>query len=162
MGAEIYRSDIRIPSDAHTISEFIRVGIQNRAKIGYPDLSYIENRDGMEYVVKNIMEDYMYEFKKYSKEIKLTDEEKYKYRYNPKKLAFDLYGSTRVYYVILLMNDMCDIHQFNLRNRKLLLLSPEQLSNFLSSIFKSDQNSIAKYNKLHENDVVYKPILPYK
>lgn len=162
MGISIYRSNVRVPSEAHTISEFIQVGNQNRAKIGYSDLSYIENRDGMEYVVKNIMEDYIYEFKRYSKEIRLSDEEKYKYRYNPKKLAYDLYGSTRVYYVILLMNDMCDVHQFNLKNKKLLLLSPEQLSNFLSSIYKSDQNSIAKYNQQHENDVKYKPIIPYK
>ena len=63
MGISIYRSNVRVPSEAHTISEFIQVGNQNRAKIGYSDLSYIENRDGMEYVVKNIMEDYIYEFK---------------------------------------------------------------------------------------------------
>ena len=162
MAAAVYRSGVKRPSDTHTISEFVRVGSQNSAKISYSDLSYIEKRDGMEFIVKNTINDFIWEFKRYSKEIELTNEEVQKYRYNPKKLAFDLYGSTVVYYIILLMNDMCDIHQFNLKSKKLLLLSPTQLSNFLSSIYKSDGQSISKFNKAHENDVVYRPIIPYR
>jgi hypothetical protein len=158
----VFRADVRLPSDTHTISEFIKVGNQNKAKIGYPDLSYIEKRDGMEYVVKNTINDYLWEFKRYAKTIVLTNDEVLTYRFNPKKLAFDIYGSTRLYYIILLMNDMCDVHQFNLKNKTLLLLTPTQLSNYLSSVYKSDMNSIAKFNKAHENDVVYKPILPFK
>lgn len=158
----VYNANVKIPSDAHTISEFIEVGNQNRAKIGYSDLSYIEKRDGMEYVVKHTLNDYLWEFKRYAKTVKLTSDEILTYRYNPKKLAFDIYGSTRLYYIILLMNDMCDVHQFNLKNKTLLLLSPTQLSDYLSSVYKADMNSIAKFNKAHENDVVYKPILPYK
>jgi hypothetical protein len=158
----IYRADAKIPSDTHTISEFIKVGNQNKAKIGYPDLSYIEKRDGMEYIVKNTINDYLWEFKRYAKTIVLTSDEVLTYRFNPKKLAFDIYGSTRLYYIILLMNDMCDVHQFNLKNKTLLLLTPTQLSDYLSSVYKSDMNSIAKFNKAHENDVVYKPILPFK
>jgi hypothetical protein len=158
----VYRADVTLPSDTHTISEFIKIGNQNKAKIGYPDLSYIEKRDGMEYVVKNTINDYLWEFKRYAKTIVLTNDEVLTYRFNPKKLAFDIYGSTRLYYIILLMNDMCDVHQFNLKNKTLLLLTPTQLSDYLSSVYKSDMNSIAKFNKAHENDVVYKPILPFK
>ena len=158
----VFRADVTLPSDTHTISEFIKVGNQNKAKIGYPDLSYIEKRDGMEYVVKNTINDYLWEFKRYAKTIVLTNDEVLTYRFNPKKLAFDIYGSTRLYYIILLMNDMCDVHQFNLKNKTLLLLTPTQLSDYLSSVYKSDMNSIAKFNKAHENDVVYKPILPFK
>ena len=158
----IYRSDVKIPSDAHTISEFIKIGNQNKAKIGYPDLSYIEKRDGMEFVVKNTIDDYLWEFKRNAVRVVLNSDEVLEYRYNPKKLADKLYGSTRVYYVILLMNDMCDVHQFSLKNPILLLLPAEKLSNYLSSIYKADSTSMAKFNKAHENDVVYKPILPYK
>jgi hypothetical protein len=158
----VFRADVTLPSDTHTISEFIKIGNQNKAKIGYPDLSYIEKRDGMEYVVKNTINDYLWEFKRYAKTIVLTSDEVLTYRFNPKKLAFDIYGSTRLYYIILLMNDMCDVHQFNLKNKTLLLLTPTQLSDYLSSVYKSDMNSIAKFNKAHENDVVYKPILPFK
>ena len=60
------------------------------------------------------------------------------------------------------MNDMCDVHQFSLKNKTLLLLTPTQLSEYLSSIYKADCKNIAAFNKAHENDVVYKPILPYK
>jgi len=162
MPAAVYRSNVRIPSDAHTISEFIKVGEQNKAKIGYPDLSYIEKRDGMEFIVKHTIDDFLWEFKRNASSIVLSDEERITYRYNPKKLAFDIYGSTRVYYVILLMNDMCDVHQFSLKNKTLLLLTPTQLSEYLSSIYKADCKNIAAFNKAHENDVVYKPILPYK
>ena len=158
----IYRADAKIPSDTHTISEFIKVGNQNKAKIGYPDLSYIEKRDGMEYIVKNTINDYLWEFKRYAKTVVLTSDEVLNYRYNPKKLAFDIYGSTRLYYIILLMNDMCDVHQFNLKNKSLLLLTPTQLSSYLSSVYKADMTSISKFNKAHENDVVYRPILPFK
>ena len=66
----VYNANVKIPSDAHTISEFIEVGNQNRAKIGYSDLSYIEKRDGMEYVVKHTLNDYLWEFKRYAKTVK--------------------------------------------------------------------------------------------
>ena len=158
----VYNASVRLPSDTHTVSEFIRIGAQNKAKIGYPDLSYIEKRDGMEFIVKNTINDYLWEFKRNARTIVLNNDEILNYRFNPKKLAYDIYGSTRLYYIILLMNDMCDVHQFNLKNKTLLMLTPTQLSDYLSSIYKADMNSIAKFNKAHENDVVYKPILPFK
>ena len=143
----VYRSGVKVPSDAHTISEFIKVGEQNKAKIGYPDLSYIEKRDGMEFVVKNTIDDYLWEFKRNAVKVVLNSDEVLEYRYNPKKLAYKLYGSTRVYYVILLMNDMCDVHQFSLKKNTLLLLTPTQLSEYLSSIYKADCKNIAAFNK---------------
>ena len=83
----------------------------------------------------------------------LNDDEIRKYRYNPKMLSFDLYGTTRLYYVILLMNDLCDIHKFDLKNNNLLLLTKSQMANSISKIYKADSFSIAAFNNNHKNPI---------
>lgn len=45
--------------------------------------------------------------------IELTDAELNNYKYNPKKLSFDLYGTTELYYILLMLNDMYSVTQFN-------------------------------------------------
>ncbi len=42
----------------------------------------------------------------------LTDDEQLKYFYRPKKLSFDLYGSTELWSVILRLNEMDSISDF--------------------------------------------------
>ena len=158
----VYLNSVKSPSESHTLKEFITTGKSSSSKVSYRDLSYIENRDNMEFVVKNTLSDYLYELKKMAYNVTLTDDDYTKYRYNPKRLAYDLYGTTLVYYIILLMNDMCDVHQFSLKSRKLILLSRSQMSDAISSIYKSDATNISRFNNAHEDDVIRHPIEKYR
>lgn len=158
----IYSNSATSVKQSHTISEFIALGSKTTSNTYYRDLSYIENRDNMEFVVKNTLNDFLKELKRMAYEVTLSDLEVLDYRFNPKKLANDVYGTTSVYYVILLLNDMCDVHRFSLKNKKLLLLTKTDMANSLSSIYKSDYFSLSTFNNAHKNDIIIKPIRKYR
>ena len=93
-----------IPVDkCHTLSEFLSVG-RSANIISYTKLSFLENN----YVVKNILDDYMFELKRSAVDVKLSDEEYTKYRFRPKLLSYDVYDSIEFFYVILKLNNMED------------------------------------------------------
>lgn len=158
----IYNNAVTNPNQAHTLNEFITIGKISTAKLSYRDISYIENRDNMEFVVKNTLSDFLYELKEMSIKVELSDSEIRKYRYNPKMLSFDLYGTTRLYYVILALNDLCDVHKFDLKSKSLLLLTKSQMSDSISKIYKSDSFSISAFNNNHLNDTIFTPINKYR
>ena len=72
----------------------------------YKDLSIFEKSiDGKSVLLSyNILNDYRKEIFDFIIPITLTNEEFQKYQYQPKKLAYDLYGSTEYYYMILFIN----------------------------------------------------------
>ena len=86
----------------------------------YKDLSIFEKSiDGKSVLLSyNILNDYRKEIFDFIIPITLTDEEFQKYQYQPKKLAYDLYGSTEYYYMILFINSMTNIKEFNIIDYK--------------------------------------------
>ena len=153
----------KVPSETHTTLAFIKSGNKSESNNAYPDFSYIETRDrSFEFIIRNIINDYVYELKELSIEIKLTTDEIYKYKYNPKRLSYDVYGSTKLFFIILLLNDMCNIHQFDLSKKTLYLIPRNVLADSLSKIYISNSTSIAKFNNNHLNDITTKIIEPYR
>ena len=67
-----------------------------------------------------------------------------------------------VFFIILLLNDMCNIHQFDLSKKTLKLIPRNVLADSLSKIYNSNSVSIAKFNNNHLNDVTTKIIEPYR
>ena len=97
----------KVPSETHTTLAFIKSGNKSESNNAYPDFSYIETRDrSFEFIIRNIINDYVYELKELSIEVKLTTDEIYKYKYNPKRLSYDVYGSTKLFFIILLLNGL--------------------------------------------------------
>lgn len=47
--------------------------------------------------------------------VELTTKEYYKYRYNPKLLSYDIYGTTELWFFILKANELYSISEFDLR-----------------------------------------------
>ena len=47
--------------------------------------------------------------------VELTTKEYYKYRYNPKLLSYDIYGTTELWFFILMANELYSISEFDLR-----------------------------------------------
>lgn len=149
------------PAEAHTVGEFIQLGQQTRTNIGYRDLTYVEKRNGIEFSVKNLIDDYWYELMEASKVIKFSDKSIRKYRYNPKLLAHELYGNTRLYYIILRLNGLCNVHDFTLENKNVRLIEPDDVSNILSKIHGAENMSLRKFTDAHKDDKIETPILPY-
>jgi hypothetical protein len=135
------------PRKAHTLSEFLSATAASSA-ISYPKLSFIEKIDRIEYPVKNVLNDYLYELKQSALEITLDQQQELKYFYRPKLLASDIYGSTELYYIILLLNDICDIKYFNINPLK--MLTKNDMSELISKIYNVEKTAIETYNTTHK------------
>ena len=114
----------------------------------YKDLSIFEKSiDGKSVLLSyNILNDYRKEIFDFIIPITLTDEEFQKYQYQPKKLAYDLYGSTEYYYMILFINSMTNIKEFN--RRRINLMRAKDMSNILSAIYSSESEYIERTQQL--------------
>ena len=118
------------------------------SNIYYKDLSIFEKSiDGKSVLLSyNILNDYRKEIFDFVIPITLTDEEFQKYQYQPKKLAYDLYGSTEYYYMILFINSMTNIKEFN--RRRINLMRAKDMSSVLSAIYSSESEYIERTQQL--------------
>lgn len=161
----IYSNTTSQTHNSHTIQEFINLGRQNKDWLGYYDLSYIETRDNIEYVIKNAVDDYYIELEELAKEIQFADWAVIKYRFNPKKLSFDLYNTTRLWHMILRINGLANVHDFNLESHRIKLLEKADMKNFMGKIYSSEQFALQTFYNKHEDDTTpnfierYRPLI---
>lgn len=148
----IYNDSVSNVQETHTVQEFIAAGTQSKDHYGYNDFSYIEKRNNIEYIVKNVIDDYYDELFELSKETKLADWAVTQYRGNPKKLSNELYGTTRFWHLILRLNGMANVHEFNLESHKLRLIEPIDIENFVSKVYNTEKFPLQTYKNSHEND----------
>jgi hypothetical protein len=115
--------------------------------VSYYSMSLLEKdpQNNIEYDVFNVVSDYMNELKAMAKEVTLSEAEYYTYRFKPKLLAHYLYGNGELYFIILWLNDMWSVKDFNLRTLKLIKNS--ELAQALSSINASEKSFIKAYNE---------------
>lgn len=89
-------------------------------------------------ILMNPIFDKYYELlKNYISEVNLTDEEYNKYIYKPKLLSLDIYGTTELYFLLLKINNMTSIIDFNKQNIK---------------VFKKEIMTILNEIMIHEED----------
>lgn len=93
------------------------------------------------YSSDNVLYDYLEEIKSKAVDYTFSDSEYMKYKYRPKLLAYDIYGSTELYFVILAMNNTCNIKDFNKRTIKMLYKS--DMSDLLNAIVSAEKNRIS-------------------
>lgn len=70
----------------------------------------------------SIIDKYMNELESTKKVIELSTPEYYKYRYNPKLLSYDIYGTTELWFLILIANELYTISEFDLK--KIIVFDP--------------------------------------
>ena len=118
------------------------------SNVYYKDLAIFEKSiDGKSVLLTyNILNDYRKEIFDFVIPITLTNEEFQKYQYQPKKLAYDLYGSTEYYYMILFINSMTNIKEFN--RRRINLMRAKDMSSVLSAIYSSESEYIERTQQL--------------
>lgn len=138
------------PETTSTIESFI--SFKNSDKnIYYSNLSIFEKSiDGEQLLLSyNVLNDYYDELMDSAVTVELTDAEFNIYQYNPKRLSLYLYDSTEYYYIILFINQMASVKEFN--KKKIKLIRPKALSNILSAIYSSEQSFlISNQNLLKE------------
>lgn len=138
------------PALTYTLEQFI--GMQYSDEITYRNFSILESLNGIELLDHNLIDDYIEELTDLCIPVPLSDEEYKKYRYCPDRLAYDVYGSVQVDFVILFANGMIDPKEFDIKTVKLPYAS--QLHIFLSEVYNSDSNYI-KFNRSQNNLPMY-------
>lgn len=132
-----------LPENTTTLEEMIKAG--RAVGVTYDKFSYKETlSNGTEISILNIVNDYMSEIKPNAAIVKLTEEQFYKYRFKPKLLCHDIYGNPELYYIILLLNGIIDIKEFDFRVVK--MLSVNDMTDLVSTIYNAEQSYIKQYN----------------
>lgn len=132
-----------LPANTTTIAEFIASG--SSVSLKYDKFSFLETmNNGTIVSVWNVINDYISELKSVAVLVHLDDAEYRKYMYKPKLLCSDIYNNPELYFIILLMNDMADVKEFNKRN--IYMLSKEYMSIITSYIYNSEYRAIGVYN----------------
>lgn len=130
----------------YTVEQFIRLGRSN--KVTFDGFSYKDLvSNGTEVAILNSVDDYMDELRDVIVKVKFTPTEYRRYRYKPKLLCHDVYGNTEVYFVILLLNGIIDIKEFDMDVVK--MISVESMESLLSAIFNAENKWMKLYNTDH-------------
>jgi hypothetical protein len=134
------------PALTYTLDDFISMQISD--DMTYYNFSILQVIDNVEHLDSNLVEIYINELKGNCINVKLSDTELNKYRYNPDLLAYDLYGSVQLDFVILLVNDIYDPKEFIKKN--IILPYSSTLSSFLNAVY-SKENEYIQQNRADNN-----------
>lgn len=139
--------NITDPNKTYTIEQFI--SFKDNSSISYNNLSFREKYDNISYPVKNIIDDYFDELMELTQDVTLNDEEFIRYRYRPRLLANDIYENPDLDFIILAINNICNMKEFDSRTIKLIKVN--DLEEFLTDIFNANKNDIDVYNSEYDN-----------
>jgi hypothetical protein len=126
----------------YTLTEFINMGSSDEQT--YHNFSITRNTLDAQFVDIDIIDYYLDELKSLCVEVNtITEEEKATYKYAPDLLAYHLYGSTQLDFIIMLCNGIIDPKEFDFKTNVLLLPRPDTLTEFLSEVYNSESAWIA-------------------
>ena len=126
------------PALTYTLDDFISMQISD--DMTYYNFSILEVIDGVEHLDSNLVEIYLEELKSQCISVQFSEEELKKYKYNADLLAYDLYASVQLDFVILLLNDMYDPKEFTKKN--VILPHSSTLSKFLNDVYSKEEGYI--------------------
>lgn len=137
------------PAKTYTLDQFINIkSIDTITYSNYSILNRSIDHPELVYAIDNLIYGYMDELKAKQKVCTFTIEQKLQYMYKPKLLAYDVYGTTEAYFVILALNGMCNLKEFDLEEQKCYLLLPADMSLLLGQIYSAE----ATYRKLNREN----------
>ena len=128
------------PSLTYTLDQFI--AMKSSDDMTYNNFSIYEKINGQNILETNLVDEYLDELSSLCSIVQLSIDEYKKYKYAPDLLAYDIYGSTQLDFVILAANDMVDPKDFDLRKIKLPTVS--RLKTFLNEVYSTNTNWITK------------------
>lgn len=133
------------PKLTSSLEDFVIAG--EGSTVNYHSFSLLENVGEYKFPIFNVLDDYQEELEAISTEYELTDAWVKRYAYRPRLLAYELYGDGELYFILLMINGMASIKEFNLSNKKIKYPSKERLTEFLKQVFKSEKKQIDSYNE---------------
>lgn len=131
----------------YTLEDFVKMQVSDQ--LTFRNFSTVSVVNGVELTDKNLIEDFLPELMKECIDVTLDKDEYIRYKYAPDLLAFDVYGSVQLDFIILYMNGIIDPKDFDFKVVKLVRSSV--LKDFLNHVFGS-QRYILENNK-YENGV---------
>jgi len=146
------------PDMANSIENFIAAG-EDSAIISYYNFSVLQvefSEDKtirVDFTIDNLINDYMDILQEACKKVKLTNAEKIKYYYNPDLLAYDIYGSTELDFLVMRLNGIIDPKDFDMPSLKLLYKT--DLVNLMNRIY-SAENAYLTANR--ESNGLFMPV----
>lgn len=105
-------------STTNTVPELIEVG--KTVDLTYYKTSVQQIVNYIECVSSNIFIESFNELKDKSIDVELDNQEYIKYKYKPRLLSYDIYGTTDLYFIILLLNGVNNEKDFNFKIIKLI------------------------------------------
>ena len=135
-----YYDYLNNPAKTYTLEQFI--SMKSTDDMTYNNFSIYGVIDGQKILESNLIDEYLDELVKLSNIVQLSTEEYKKYKYSPDLLAYDVYGSIQLDFVILAANDMIDPKDFNLKKLKLPTVSA--MKTFLNEVYGAKTGWISK------------------
>ena len=90
------------PQETYTLNQFIEM--KDIDKLVYRRYSIMQRsltNEELVYCIDNVIYTYMEEMNARRKIVSVTETERIKYAYKPKLLAYDIYGSTELFFLLL-------------------------------------------------------------
>ena len=141
-------------TQTRTIQDMIN--LKDQDPLTYYSLSILAKSitdDGLLYSSDNIIYTYLEELNQVAEEVEMNDQEYIRYCYKPKLLAYDVYGSTELYFVLLALNGTCNVKDFN--KRKFKAIKADVLLDLLNKIYNAEEEYIRYNRKNVGEDVPY-------
>ena len=130
-------ANISDPAKTYTITDFINEGKSD--DMTYINFSILEKMSIGQFAETNVLDFYLYDIKKICLKVEqFTEEEIAKYKYQPDLLAYDIYGSTQLDFIILLVNGIIDPKEFDFSRGYILIPSKSNLFAILDQIKNSE------------------------
>lgn len=126
-----------------TIQDQIARG--NALKISTPALNYqkvlASSGDKLVINFESILTDYRYFLEKHVQVIDLDDKLYQKYRFRPKTLSYDLYGTIEYASLLLSLNNIVSVSEFDLHKVKIY---DNDVKSFLNEVLNKEKAKISK------------------
>lgn len=123
---------------SYTIDNMISEGKNTEFTLSTTSILSGNNSFGIVFPYKNILVKHIGLIKSKCVDITLSDSELMTYQYQPHLLSYTLYKTTDLWFMLLMINDMIDVTQFNVK--KIKLLRKEDLK-LLNNIFMAEEKN---------------------
>lgn len=134
-------SDNHNPALTYTLERFVELGTQD--DLTYYNFSILRSTNNITYTDQCILDYYINDMKSSCKKVtEISNEEINKYKYRPDLLAYDVYGSTQLDFIILICNGIIDPKEFDFKKKYLMLPTKEYLNWLMSEIYSSESDWI--------------------
>jgi hypothetical protein len=133
------------PALTFTLTDFIEAGQSDQ--LTYDTFSLFNELNGVSIATYNIVSDYLSELKQTCVQIpkeNITVDQLARYKYNPDLLAYDIYGTTQLDFIVLYCNNIIDPKEFDFHHRYLYLPRASVLQTFLSEIYSTDYSTLSQ------------------